>query len=78
VDLRASLDDLKRKFLILPGLELRPLGRLAHSLSRYTDYAIPAPVFTEGSEDNLHITLDEGAALVAYASGIAKWNVIES
>jgi hypothetical protein len=27
VDLRAGLDDLeKRKFLTLPGLELRPLG----------------------------------------------------
>jgi hypothetical protein len=31
------VDDLeKRKFLTLPGLELRPLGR-------YTDYVIPAP-----------------------------------
>jgi hypothetical protein len=30
VDLRADLDDLeKRKFLTLPGLELRPLGRPA-------------------------------------------------
>jgi hypothetical protein len=38
VDLRAGLDDLeKRKFLTIPGLELRPLGR-------YTDYAIPAPL----------------------------------
>jgi hypothetical protein len=34
---RAGLDDVeKRKFFTLPGLELRPL-------SRYTDYAIPAP-----------------------------------
>jgi hypothetical protein len=32
VDLRAGLDDLeKRKYLTLPGLELRPLGRPAHS-----------------------------------------------
>jgi hypothetical protein len=32
VDLRAGLDDLeKRKFLTLPGLELRPLGRPARS-----------------------------------------------
>jgi hypothetical protein len=32
VDLRAGLDDLeKRKFLSLPGLELRPLGRPARS-----------------------------------------------
>jgi hypothetical protein len=31
-DLRAGLDDLeKRKFLTLPGLELRPLGRPACS-----------------------------------------------
>jgi hypothetical protein len=43
VDLRAGLDDLeKRKFLILPGLELRPFGRPALA-SRFTDYAIPAP-----------------------------------
>jgi hypothetical protein len=33
---RASLDDVeKRKFLTLPGLELRPLGRLARSQSLY-------------------------------------------
>jgi hypothetical protein len=32
VELRADLDDLeKRKFLTLPGLELRPLGRPARS-----------------------------------------------
>jgi hypothetical protein len=42
--LRAGVDDMeKRKFLTLPGLELRhsvvqPIG------SRYTDYAIPSPV----------------------------------
>jgi hypothetical protein len=37
---RAGLDDVdKRKFLILPGLELRILCRPAN---RYTDYAIPA------------------------------------
>jgi hypothetical protein len=36
VDPRASLDDLeKRKFLTLPGLELRPLGRPARSQSLY-------------------------------------------
>jgi hypothetical protein len=36
---RVGLDDLEeRKFLALPGLELRPLGRPAH-----TDCAIPAP-----------------------------------
>jgi hypothetical protein len=34
VDLRAGLDDLeKRKFLILPGLELRPLGPPISSLT---------------------------------------------
>jgi hypothetical protein len=33
VDLGAGLDDLeKRKFLTLPGLELRPLGRPARKL----------------------------------------------
>jgi hypothetical protein len=36
VDLRVGLDDLeKTKFLTLPGLELRPLGRTARSLSLY-------------------------------------------
>jgi hypothetical protein len=36
VDPRASLDDVvKRKFLTLPGLKLRPLGRPAHSQSLY-------------------------------------------
>jgi hypothetical protein len=41
VDPRAGLDDVeKRKFLTIPGLELRPLGRPAVA-SRYTDYAIP-------------------------------------
>jgi hypothetical protein len=36
VDLRAGLHDLeKRKFLTLPGLELRPLGRPARSQSLY-------------------------------------------
>jgi hypothetical protein len=36
VDPRADLDDVeKRKFLILPGLELRPLGRPVHSQSLY-------------------------------------------
>jgi hypothetical protein len=33
---RADLDDVeKRKFLTLPGLELRPLGRPAHSQFLY-------------------------------------------
>jgi hypothetical protein len=36
VDPRAGLDDVeKRKFLILPGLELRPLDRSARSQSLY-------------------------------------------
>jgi hypothetical protein len=36
VNLRAGLDDVeKRKFLTLPGLELRPLGRPARSPSLY-------------------------------------------
>jgi hypothetical protein len=36
VDPRTGLDDVeKRKFLILPGLELRPLGRVARSQSLY-------------------------------------------
>jgi hypothetical protein len=33
---RTGLDDMeKRKFLTLPGLDLQPLGRAAHSLSLY-------------------------------------------
>jgi hypothetical protein len=43
VDLRDDLDDLeKRKFLTLPGLEVRSLVRQPVG-SRYTNYAIPAP-----------------------------------
>jgi hypothetical protein len=41
---RAGLDDVeKSKFLTPPGLELRPLGRPPVA-SRYTDWAIPAPL----------------------------------
>jgi hypothetical protein len=36
VDPRAGMDDEKRKFLTLPGLELRPVGRQARSQSLYT------------------------------------------
>jgi hypothetical protein len=45
VDLRAGLDDLEKlKFLPPPGLELQPVA------SRYTDYAIPAPLSLLGNE----------------------------
>jgi hypothetical protein len=45
---RAGLDDVEnRKFLTIPALELRTLGRPADS-SRYTDYAIPAPMKNKG------------------------------
>jgi hypothetical protein len=45
VDSRAGLDDVKkRKFLTIPGLILRPLGRQP-VVSRYTDYDIPAPLY---------------------------------
>jgi hypothetical protein len=51
VDRRAGLDDVeKRKFLILPGFELRPLGLVEPVSSRYTEYAIQAshlPVLRE-------------------------------
>jgi hypothetical protein len=41
VDLRTGLDDLEnRKFLTLPGLELRPLDRPARTLSRLLSYHI--------------------------------------
>jgi hypothetical protein len=46
---RAGQDDVKkRRFLTLPGLELRPLGRPTLA-SRYSDYAIPGPPFLQGS-----------------------------
>jgi hypothetical protein len=35
VDPIAGLDDVNRKFLTLPGLELRPLGRPARNQSLY-------------------------------------------
>jgi hypothetical protein len=42
VDPRTGMDDVqKRKFLTLPGLELRP-SLVQPVASRYTDYAIPA------------------------------------
>jgi hypothetical protein len=45
VDLRAGLEDLKkRKFLTLPGLELHDPLVVQPVASRYTDYTIPAPV----------------------------------
>jgi hypothetical protein len=45
VDLRASLDDFeKRKFLTLPELELRPLGRPARSYRKLLNASInPLP-----------------------------------
>jgi hypothetical protein len=49
VDLRAGLDDVeRRKFLTLPGLELRPLGRPARSqsLCRLTLSRLPVIVKT--------------------------------
>jgi hypothetical protein len=45
VDPRAGLDEMeKRKFLALPGLELRPLGRPARSQSPYR-LRYPGPKF---------------------------------
>jgi hypothetical protein len=45
VDPRAGLDDVeKRKFFILPGLELRP-SVVQLVPGRYTDWVIPAPTF---------------------------------
>jgi hypothetical protein len=51
VDPRASLDDVeKRKFLNLPGLELRPLSRPACSQPLYRLWdAIPTPLSTPRS-----------------------------
>jgi hypothetical protein len=43
---RISLDDVRKRKLALPGLELQPLG-----LSRFTDCAIPA-LSTEETEEN--------------------------
>jgi hypothetical protein len=45
VDPRAGLDVLEmRKFLTLPGLELRPISRPQPVANRYTDCAITAPI----------------------------------
>jgi hypothetical protein len=42
VDPRAGLDDMEKKFLNLPGLELDP-SVVQPIASRYTDYAVPDP-----------------------------------
>jgi hypothetical protein len=48
VGLRASLDDVKkRKFLILPGLELRPLGHPARSKLYRLRYPATCPYLFE-------------------------------
>jgi hypothetical protein len=58
VDPRAGLDDLeKRKFLTLPGLELRPLGRPARSQSLYRlryhgSYVNGGQCYQERTSDN--------------------------
>jgi hypothetical protein len=45
MDRSAGLDDMeKRKFLIMPGLELRP-SVIQHVPNGYTDCAIPATMF---------------------------------
>jgi hypothetical protein len=49
---RACLDDMKRKFLTLPGLELRPLGHPARSQSLYGRYG---PIPTTLSRLEVHI-----------------------
>jgi hypothetical protein len=46
---RAGSDDMEKwKFLTLPGLEFRPLGR-------YTDYDIPAPTCISCGENKLNL-----------------------
>jgi hypothetical protein len=53
VDLRAGLDDEeKRKFLTLQGLEPHP-SVVQPVASRYTDYAIPAPILHLNSLENM-------------------------
>jgi hypothetical protein len=54
---RAGLDDVeKRKFLILPGLELRP-SVVQPVASSYTDCAIPALCSTYGAKRNAYRVL---------------------
>jgi hypothetical protein len=54
MDPRAGLDDVeKRKFLTLPGLELRPLGRPARSRSLYR-LRFPGSSF-EGEREKLYL-----------------------
>jgi hypothetical protein len=52
MDPRAGLDDVKkRKFLTLPGLELRP-SVVQPVASRYTDWAIPASFSRRNDDDD--------------------------
>jgi hypothetical protein len=56
VNPRAGLDDMEnRKFLNLPGLELRPLGRPARSESLYRLRYPGSP----RSQDNIEIDLKD-------------------
>jgi hypothetical protein len=53
VGLRTGLEDVEdKKFLTLPRLEIRPLGRQP-SANRYTDFAIPTPRPCVTFRDNL-------------------------
>jgi hypothetical protein len=62
VDLRAGVDDAKRKLFTLPGLELRPLSRLARIFLFYFflfEYwgveSILGPLGTAATPGQLHL-----------------------
>jgi hypothetical protein len=65
-----GFDDMKkRKFLILPGLELRLLGRTALSQSLYREKRNTCKVFVENSERNREFR--------GFGSGILSFKIIK-
>jgi hypothetical protein len=72
VDPRADVDDVeKRKFLTLPGIELRTLGRPAHSQSLYR-LRYPGSVILYKMHNRFHFELMNWCAQDVARAGITR------